>query len=269
MKHLDLFSGIGGFALAVDAVWPATEHIFCEIDPFCQTVLKKHWPGSTIYGDIKNFHPKYPVDLVIGGFPCQPFSHAGKRKGKDDDRYLWSEMLLVIKTVKPSWIVGENVAGIITLALDQVLSDLETEGYRIATFVIPAYAVNAPHQRERVWIIGHADRDHESDGSEHEEVEELPIFTGRAYTDTERHSVQGRKIERKEGEEMIGNEQLAGFQQFSIGTALSAARAYRKHHGVSPRLDVRRNKALGNAIVPQVAEQIFRAIALSYSSMKF
>ena len=116
MKHLDLFSGIGGFALAADWVWGSVEHIFCEIDPFCHAVLKKHWPNSEIQKDIRTFDGKRftgTVDILTGGFPCQPFSCAGKRLGGDDDRALWPEMLRVIKEVRPRWVIGENVAGFV------------------------------------------------------------------------------------------------------------------------------------------------------------
>lgn len=118
MKHLDLFSGIGGFALAAQWVWGSEyENVgFCDNDPFCQKVLKKHWPEAKIYGDIRKLKPrKGAADIVTGGFPCQPFSQAGKREGTEDNRYLWPEMLRVIRTVKPSWVIAENVYGIITL----------------------------------------------------------------------------------------------------------------------------------------------------------
>lgn len=156
MKHLDLFSGIGGFALAAEEVWPDIEHTFCEIDPFCQAVLKKHWPQSSIHDDIRTLHPG-PADLVTGGFPCQPFSSAGKRRGTADDRHLWPEMLRVIRESSPEWVVGENVGGLLTwdggMVLESVLSDLEAEGYEAWPFVIPACAVEAPHKRDRVWIV--------------------------------------------------------------------------------------------------------------------
>lgn len=179
MKHLDLFSGIGGFALAVDAVWPDAEHFFCENDPFCQVVLHKHWPKSKIYEDIRTltntgsvesrgvsgngkkkvFAPWSggEVDLITGGFPCQPFSHAGKRKGITDDRYLWPEMRRVIQEFSPSWVVGENVRGLLSidggLVFESMCLDLEALGYEVQPFVIPACAVDAPHRRDRIWII--------------------------------------------------------------------------------------------------------------------
>ena len=156
MFHLDLFSGIGGFHLAGEIVWGdnfrTIAHV--EIDPFCQKILKKHWPQVPIISDIKEYKQDgTAIDLLTGGFPCQPFSCAGKQRSKEDDRYLWPEMLRVISEVHPTWIIGENVAGIINMGLDQVLSDLENKGYTCQPFIIPACAVNAPHRRDRVWIV--------------------------------------------------------------------------------------------------------------------
>jgi len=152
--HLDLFSGIGGFALA--AGWAGFETVgFCDNEPYAQAVLKKHWPNVPIHGDIKTLDGTAyrGVTLLTGGFPCQPFSNAGKRRGKDDDRYLWPQMLRVIQEARPDWIVGENVVGIIGLALDQVCSDLEAEGYEVEPIIIPACGVDAPHRRNRVWVV--------------------------------------------------------------------------------------------------------------------
>ena len=163
MKHIDTFSGIGGASLAVDAVWPDAEHVFVEIDPFCQAILKKHWPQSQIHDDIKTFDgTKYRgATILTGGFPCQPFSAAGKRRGTEDDRHLWPSMLRVIREARPDWVLGENVGGLITwsggLVLEGIVADLEAEGYEVAPpLVIPAVAVNAPHRRDRVWIVAHA-----------------------------------------------------------------------------------------------------------------
>ena len=155
-----LFSGIGGFELGLlqsslisEVKWQV------EIDDFCNKILEKHWPDVKRYKDIRDVgkHNLEPVELICGGFPCQPFSVAGKRKGKEDDRYLWYEMFRVITEMHPAWVIGENVPGIINMALDEVLSDLESEGYETATFIIPACAVNAPHRRDRVWIIAYSD----------------------------------------------------------------------------------------------------------------
>ena len=207
MIHLDLFSGIGGFSYAVDQVWKDVEHIFCEVDPFCKAVLRKHWPNAKIYENIRIFTDtdfsrlqeswteqqanrigqsdetttntesrqsgkpteqkrwqdisggNRRIDILTGGFPCQPFSQAGQRRGTEDNRYLWPEMFRVIQLTKPAWIVAENVYGLVNIqggvVFEQVCSDLESEGYEVQTFIIPACAVNAPHRRDRVWIIAY------------------------------------------------------------------------------------------------------------------
>ena len=156
MTHLDLFSGIGGFALA--ARWAGFETIqFVEYEPYAQKVLAKNFPGVPIAGDIFEFDATkfLGVGLVTGGFPCQPFSVAGKQLGNKDDRAIWPEMLRVIREARPTWVIGENVSGIIQMELDNVLSDLEGEGYTTQTLVIPAAGVDAKHRRERVWILAH------------------------------------------------------------------------------------------------------------------
>ena len=164
MKMLDLFSGIGGFSYAAERLVGGFETIgFCEIDPFCQKVLKKHWPDVPIYTDVKelaNGADRFRglVDVVCGGYPCQPFSVASaNRKGQEDDRHLWPEMLRIIQGARPRFVIGENVAGHITLGLDDVLSDLEAEGYTARAFVIPACAKDARHRRDRVWVVGNTE----------------------------------------------------------------------------------------------------------------
>lgn len=160
LRHLDLFSGIGGFALAADWVWGEEHEIvsFVEIDPFCQKVLKKHWPDVPIHGDIKTFDAKAysNVDLVTGGFPCQPFSVAGERTGTEDDRYLWPEMLQIIRTIQPAWVIGENVTGILNMGFSDMLAELETSGFECQSFIIPACAVGAYHRRDRVWFVANS-----------------------------------------------------------------------------------------------------------------
>ena len=129
---------------------------FCDNEPYSQAVLKKHWPDVPCHKDIREVRGELyaGVTLLTGGFPCQPFSVAGKQGGKDDDRYLWPEMLRVIREARPTWIIGENVAGIVNMALDQVHIDLEAEGYEVESIIIPACGVDAQHRRNRVWIIG-------------------------------------------------------------------------------------------------------------------
>jgi len=156
LKVLDLFSGIGGFSLGLEAAGPFETIAFVENEPYCQAVLKHHWPRTPILGDIKNVKkediPTRP-DVIVGGFPCQPFSVAGTRQAQDDPRHLWPDMFRLIQEFRPDWVIGENVAGLINLGLDEVLTDLENEGYTTRTFNIPACAVGAPHQRYRLWIV--------------------------------------------------------------------------------------------------------------------
>ena len=155
LTHGSLFSGIGGFDLA--ASWVGFKNIFqVEIDEYCLKTLNKNFPNVTKYEDIREFSGKKyngTIDIVSGGFPCQPFSVSGLRKGTKDNRYLWKEMLRVIREIKPIAILGENVPGIIGMELDNVQADMESAGYKTQTFIIPACSVGAWHKRDRVWIV--------------------------------------------------------------------------------------------------------------------
>jgi DNA (cytosine-5)-methyltransferase 1 len=162
MTHGSLFSGIGGFDLAAKLMgW---ENIFhCEINKFCQTVLKHHFPNSILYENIKETDftkHRRTIDVLSGGFPCQPYSVAGKRKGKEDERHLWPEMLRAIREIQPTWVIGENVSGLINwnggMVFDEVQTDLETEGYEVIPFILPAAGINAPHKRDRVWFVAYS-----------------------------------------------------------------------------------------------------------------
>jgi DNA (cytosine-5)-methyltransferase 1 len=292
MRHLDLFSGIGGFSLAAQWVWGEEyENVgFCDNNEFCQQVIKKNFKNAIIYDDIRklNGNEIKNLDLLTGGFPCQPFSFAGKRRSDKDDRYLWPEMLRVIREARPRWIIGENVAGIINLALDQVLADLEREGYTIQAFVIPACAIGAPHRRDRVWIVGHDDTDARGKRIDGRRIHEDDQLQGRSIlsavqakrgktrgapradiatpsrnpTDPEGAGQQGwtygpRKIQ------FWGSG--AGYDWLEVATSLC-----RVDDGLPAQLDEReltpkqhrieRIKALGNAIVPQVAMEILKII---------
>ncbi len=187
VTHASLFSGIGGFDLAAE--WAGWTNMFnCEIDPFCRRVLAYHFPNAVQYEDIKTTDFtvwRGRIDVLTGGFPCQPFSVAGKRKGTDDDRYLWPEMLRAIREIRPRWVVGENVRGFVSwsegMVLDTVFSDLEALGYEVQPFVLPACSVGAPHRRDRVWIVAHrADAGAESLREREEQADRHP-----AAADTE------------------------------------------------------------------------------------
>ncbi|MFA7662782.1 MAG: DNA cytosine methyltransferase [Patescibacteria group bacterium] len=405
--HLDLFTGIGGFSLAAQTVWGSNYHCvgFCEIDPFCQQVLRKNFEGVRIYGDIRGLTKeriiadskgtgllrtqesqddvpnseggrghdpsnqdsngltaerlaadtkgagcetfggngvrvgsrgrdglasresgkgterlaadstgqglegreqeselsecqqpsrhsgeRLSIDLLTGGFPCQPFSTAGKRKGTEDDRFLWPEMLRVIREVKPRWIIGENVAGIIEMALGQVCADLESLGYEVQCFVIPACAVNAPHRRDRVWIIAHAGSGRRERGNAMSPGKDagyrLLTETDRVPCDSQIHAVGTglceSESERQWGRKPEGNVCPGGrdpehtFPDWSRNwREVAFESCVRGVDDGLPRRVVRFSdgatisesrwrqnalKAYGNAIVPQVAMEIMRAI---------
>lgn len=162
LRHGSLFSGIGGFDLASE--WMGWENVFhCEWNDFGKKILKYYWPNSISYDDITKtdftIH-RGQIDILTGGFPCQPYSMAGKRKGKDDERHLWPEMLRAIREIQPRWIVGENVYGLVNwsggLVFHEVQTDLEAAGYEVQPFLLPAVSVGAPHRRDRIWFVAHA-----------------------------------------------------------------------------------------------------------------
>lgn len=232
-RILDLFSGIGGFSLA--AHWAGFQTVaFCEVDPFCQKVLAKNFPGVPIYDDVRTLTRERmegdgigAIDIICGGYPCQPFSLAGKRGGAEDDRHLWPEMFRLVQEWRPTWVIGENVAGHISLGLDQVLFDLESIGYSSRPLVIPACAVDAPHRRDRVWIVAHS-------------------FGYR---------LQGRE---KESRVETPKQQLSRFLPPNPWPKDPMPEKNGVAHGIPNRVD--RLRALGNAIVPQVAFEIFKAM---------
>ena len=160
LKILDLFSGIGGFSLGLEATGHFETAAFCEIDPYCKQVLKKHWPDVPIFDDIRQLKGTDigTIDIITGGYPCQPFSVAGKQKAEQDPRHLWPEYFRLIQELKPTWVIGENVSGHIKLGLDSVLEDLASEGYSTRTFSISAASIGANHKRERVWTVAYSSR---------------------------------------------------------------------------------------------------------------
>jgi len=178
MNVLDLFSGIGGFSLGLERAGPFRTVAFCEREPFCQAVLRKHWPDTPIYDDVRTIPTDElgDIDLICGGFPCQPWSVAGQQRGTEDDRDLWPAMAALVKKLRPTWVIGENVRGFVNepMGLKRSLSDLESLGYEAAAFVIPACAVDAPHRRDRVWIVAYSPRIG-SDGREYKEHDRAAI----------------------------------------------------------------------------------------------
>ena len=198
LKVTSLFSGLGGIDLGLEATGYYKTTLFSEIDPFCQKILKKHWPNVPIIPDVRDINGKeIETDVLVGGFPCQPFSVAGKRKGKEDERHLWPEMFRIIKEARPFIVIGENVPGIINtqMALGQCVADLESEGYKVQPVVLPACSVNAPHRRYRVFIIAMVDTNnlrlpqHSSEEKE-EQVgwTETPTMSGGSFMANTRRS---------------------------------------------------------------------------------
>ena len=317
MTHGSLFSGIGGFDLA--AQWMGWENVFhVERDPFCRQVLSHHFPKSQSFDDVKTFdatHFRGRVSVISGGFPCQPFSAAGKRAGTSDDRYLWPEMFRIIREARPTYVVAENVRGLLSwndgLVLDTVCSDLEGEGYEVFPTVLPAAGVNAPHRRDRIWIVatnasgvGRQRRgSEEAEGRQgqrpwvqphpegqggggyaadaHRRGLEGAKKKGRDRFDVKRQSIlrdasdpNGQVLEHgdREGETRRATEPPIGTESPCSPRGWEAFPTFppvcggddglpRELDGITfPRWRKESIKAYGNAIVPQVAYQIFRAI---------
>jgi DNA (cytosine-5)-methyltransferase 1 len=289
--HLDLFSGIGGFAIAAQACGYKTIG-FCEKEPYAQQILKERFGAVLADADERRseqrntekrrlpkpdarnprLHPDIftldgadyaGVDLLTGGFPCQPFSVAGKRKGAADERALWPEMLRVIDGAKPAWIIGENVAGIVTMELDNILSDLESIGYSAWPLVIPACAVDARHRRDRVWIVAHADSGRGEQRDKNERCLSKPdsecAGVGEDVAHAEELHGNGSGHDRQPGARQVpesGIDSSCEWQPESHWFAESGMG--RVAHGIPNR--AHRLRGLGNAIVPQVAYEIIRAI---------
>lgn len=286
MIHASFFTGVGGFDLAAE--WMGWENAFhCEWNPFGKQVLKYYWPNSISYANIKDTDFNIwngRIDVLTGGFPCQPYSTAGKRLGKDDDRHLWPEMLRGIREIKPRWVVGENVRGLVSwnggMVFDEVQTDLEAEGYEVLPFLLPACAVNAPHRRDRIWFVAYAGGINSSIPIQQrgqQQVKNADIdWENESWltSNTSNQRLQGRQFNGtfdKEGQ--IGGQQPSGsaaqFYKISdwrnfptqspvcrgndgLPTGLAGI-TVSKHRKESI-------KAYGNAVVPQVVYQIFKAI---------
>jgi len=290
-KHGSLFSGIGGFDLAAE--WMGWNNIFhCEWNPFGQKILKQYWPNAKSYGDITQtdftIH-RGNIDIITGGFPCQPYSVAGKRLGKEDERHLWPEMLRAIREIYPTYVVGENVSGLLTwnggLVFDEVQADLENEGYEIWPVILPACGKNAPHKRERVWFVAYSGNERCNDRSynwqeRHVQTddwaasENKPERNGRECGFSEIGSINtdtnNERLQRSKKPGSINkswtkrNEQPSRFFQPTWNEFPTQSPICGGNDGIPDRVD--RIKALGNAIVPQVAYEIFKAISKAGSA---
>ena len=304
LTHLSLFTGIGGLDLAAE--WAGFRTVGqCEWADYPRKVLEKNWPGIPKWRDIhtltkESFYEQTGLETVTvlsGGFPCQPFSAAGKRRGKEDDRYLWPEMLRVIQEIRPTWVIGENVAGIVSMALDTVLSDLESIGYACQAFIIPACAVDAPHRRDRCAILAYANSQGQQMFKQHgtpgDRQSSGPAFQcGPLVADTQRIGLRqdGHQSHPHIQRDNQASEQGGGAElrtagccgcdvpdtngpvqsdpmrprggwpgSGNIGWWATEPSVGRVAHGVPFRVD--RLKCLGNAVVPQQFYPIFKGIA--------
>ena len=242
MKHLDLFSGIGGFSLGLEATGGFKTVAFCEIEEYPRKVLRKHWPDVRQYEDIKKLTYETlrsdgigSVDIITGGYPCQPFSNAGKKQGESDPRHLWPEMFRIIKECRPTWVIGENVSGHVKLGLDAVLADLEGQGYGTRTFSVSAASVGANHKRERIWIVAHSVKGDVEAGRER------------------RRAIR----EGHQGEGFPGDVAGRGENPWE-GWWTTEPEVGRMDHGIPKRVD--RLKCLGNSLIPMIPFLIGRSI---------
>ena len=281
LRHFDVCSGIGGFSLGFR--WAALSEpvAFCEIDPYCQKVLAKNFPNIPIFNDVKELVNDRPEstrtipdhDILTSGYPCQPFSVAGQRRGEEDERTIWRFVFKIVKRKHPTWCVFENVYGHIAMGLDQVLHDMESEGYTTQTFVVPACSLNAPHKRDRLWIVCNL-ADTKSEGlqgldkrsptisSERDEITDIGT-KGSRDKNVANTKCMGRESRTSVREELAREESHGKFNNRSTdGSAQERARSWwdvepnvgRVAYGIPSRVD--RLRGLGNAIVPQIAMQI-------------
>jgi DNA (cytosine-5)-methyltransferase 1 len=296
MTHGSLFSGIGGFDLAAE--WMGWENKFhCEWNEFGQRVLNYYWPDAEVFTDItKSDFKKYAntIDVLTGGFPCQPYSSAGKRLGKEDERHLWPEMLRVITEVAPRYVVGENVRGLTNwnggLVFDEVCADLEAIGYQVAPYLIPASGVNAPHKRERIWFVAYANgttkeyNRRTNEGTASEVWRENKGNVSREFccngnaSDTDNKRLQKRTISQR-NDKKGWQKSNGSIKQFTCNAWKTYPANWSNFPTTEPTICMRNNglsteldgitfskwrnesiKAYGNAIVPQVVYQIFKAI---------
>lgn len=279
MRHVDLCSGIGGFALGLE--WSGLSYpvLFCDSDEWCRSVLTKHWPNVPIANDVKELalDPTKLVpdcEILTAGYPCQPFSVAGHRAGSKDNRHIWPEIFSIIQAKRPAWIILENVSGHVTLGLDAVLTDLEGESYAARPFLIPACAADAPHRRDRVFIIARDVANSKSIISDVSYAFKKTSNKSRKIWKPRRgnvtNDVANSKSERVEGyrttwqqeSQLPSEERLLGCDSARRMPSLwpPESRLGRVVDGVSTRLDRHRLKGLGNAVVPQIIQRIGETI---------
>lgn len=256
LTHFDCFSGIGGFALGLERTGGFRTIGFCEIDPYCQRVLRRHWPEVPVHDDVRSL-PRVPCDLLTGGVPCQPASVAGSRRGRADERWLWDAFLEVVSASRPTWVLAENPLGIVSLrphGLGWICGSLRELGYDAWPVVISAHDVGAPHLRRRVWIVAHAERgESQHDGAQGIMADPFG-FRLEGLVPWTQQSGDGRSARLCSRE----TSQPAGWWDAEPDVGRVAAR-------VPARVD--RLRALGNAVVPQIVELIGYAI-LNVSSKK-
>jgi len=270
LRHVDLCSGIGGFALGFEWAELSSPVLFCDIEPWSRKILAKHWPDVPIAEDVKELanDPDGLIpdcDILTAGYPCQPFSLAGERRGTEDDRHIWPYILSIVKAKRPAWCVFENVYGHVSMGLDEVLSDLEGAGYAARPFIVPACAADAPHRRDRVWIIGR-------------NVAYTDIIHWRSVKEPRKPKGQAWGKSVSNGSSDVAHTNSAGLQgqwrehefvsereaEHSVGSGgkeIGAAARWKPEpavgrvaNGIPRRVD--RLRGLGNAIVPQIAMRI-------------
>jgi site-specific DNA-cytosine methylase len=252
---LDLFSGIGSFSLGLELAGFQTA-AFCEIDPFCRKILERHWPGVKIHDDVKQLDGSQyerSIDVVCGGYPCQPFSVAGNQRAEADPRHLWPEMLRIIRGSRPRWVICENVSGHVKLGFDTVAAQLEAEGFAVWPFLIPASAVGGIHPRERLWLVCHA---------EHHGLPTSTLaggFAEAAERDTQ-GAIQAGEPQRA-GEPLDGRAMGDGCHTELACPDWSLEPTFcGMADGLASELDKSRIRAIGNTLVPAIPRLIGQTI---------
>lgn len=306
MTHASVFSGIGGFEIAAE--WMGWENVFiCEIGKFGRRVCSHYWPNLVTYGDIKKTNFTFwrgRIDVLSGGPPCQPYSHAGDRLGTEDDRHLWPEMRRAIREIAPRWVVFENVLGLTNwnggMVFDEVQTDLEAQGYEVGAYVLPAAGKNAPHKRERIWIVAHNKHAKRATGGLQTRGPKFMDWHGGQWDFTNAKGKGPRGVPNKKGKERAphGNELPRERGRISFFTNAPSGRGGKnnglrnsgqcdqvregtdwrnwptqppirgRNDGIPRKLDGvtfskwknETIKAYGNAIVPQIALELFKVV---------